>query len=149
MVFNKKMDTLAKRVKFRRKTLKLTQDKVAELSGLKQPDISKIELGRIQQTTEILGLARALKCNPDWLESETGPMEIGRATGALALSAPIAAPAQETTPVAMSAECQVMCTAFAELRNDQKSSVLTGILNLIQEAREPPNELKQGARASG
>lgn len=59
------MDTFATRAKARRLELGLSQDQAAALSGLKQPDISKIERGKIQQTTEILGLARALRCNPD------------------------------------------------------------------------------------
>jgi SOS-response transcriptional repressor LexA len=70
------MDNFAKRVKARRKKLGLSQAEVATLSGLKQPDVSKIELGQINQTTQILGLAKALKCNPGWLKTGDGPMEI-------------------------------------------------------------------------
>lgn len=66
------MDTLAKRVKTRRKELKLRQEDVAAISGLKQSDISKIENGSIQKTTAIVGLARALQCDPQWLESGDG-----------------------------------------------------------------------------
>lgn len=66
------MDTLAKRTRYARKRLGLTQGQVAELSGLKQPDISKIERGEIQRTTGLLGLARALKCNPHWLDTGDG-----------------------------------------------------------------------------
>jgi len=69
------MDNFAKRVKARRKKLGLSQAEVATLSGLKQPDVSKIELGQINQTTQILGLAKALKCNPDWLKTGEGPIE--------------------------------------------------------------------------
>lgn len=69
------MDSLAKRVLARRQHLKLTQTSLAKLSGLKQPDISKIELGTIKKTTELLGLAHALQCNPDWLKSGKGPVE--------------------------------------------------------------------------
>lgn len=67
-----KMDTLAKRVKARRLELKLTQPELAELSGLKQPDISKIERGIIQKTTGMIGLARGLRCNPTWLDTGDG-----------------------------------------------------------------------------
>jgi HTH-type transcriptional regulator, cell division transcriptional repressor len=66
---NLAMHTLADRVKERRATLGLTQGQVAKKSGLKQPDISKIELGLIQETTKILGLAKALECDPNWLLS--------------------------------------------------------------------------------
>ncbi len=50
----------------------MTQGQVAKASGLKQPDISKIERGDIKRTTELLGLARALQCNPDWLDTGHG-----------------------------------------------------------------------------
>ncbi len=71
---NKGMETFAQRVKARRDALQLNQSQVAKLAGLKQPDISKIELGAIQKTTEILGLARALQCDPDWLATGEGNM---------------------------------------------------------------------------
>jgi phage repressor protein C with HTH and peptisase S24 domain len=66
------MDTLAKRVKFARKFRKLSQDQLAELSGLRQPDISKIERGEILKTTGLLALARALQCSPNWLDTGDG-----------------------------------------------------------------------------
>lgn len=68
------MDSLAKRVKNRRIELGLTQADVAKIAGLKQSDISKIEHSRIYETTKMLGLARALRCNPDWLASAKGDM---------------------------------------------------------------------------
>lgn len=66
------METLAQRMKFARKRLGLTQAEVAKDSGLKQPDISKIERGEILRTTGLLGLARALKCDPHWLDTGDG-----------------------------------------------------------------------------
>lgn len=75
------METFAQRVRARRDALKLNQSQVAKLAGLKQPDISKIELGAIQKTTEILALARALQCNPDWLATGEGQMLGGAARG--------------------------------------------------------------------
>lgn len=71
---NADMDTLAKRVKARRQELGMTQDELALQSGLKQPDISKIERGLIQKTTGMIGLSRALKCSPDWLDTGDGEM---------------------------------------------------------------------------
>lgn len=79
------MENFAKRVKARRKELGLSQEEVATLSGLKQPDVSKIELGKINQTTQILGLAKAIKCNPEWLKTGEGPMEPGHATANITL----------------------------------------------------------------
>ena len=68
------MTTFAKRVKDRRLELGLNQSQVAKASGLKQPDISKIELGLILKTMEPLGLARALQCSPYWLTTGEGAM---------------------------------------------------------------------------
>lgn len=66
------MENLATRVKLSRKRLAMSQDDLAAASGLKQADISKIETGRIQRTTGIVGLARALKVDAHWLESGEG-----------------------------------------------------------------------------
>lgn len=68
------METLAIRAKARRIELGLTQTEVARVSGLKQSDVSKIENGAIQKTTEMLGLARALRCSPQWLATGEGDM---------------------------------------------------------------------------
>ena len=64
---NQGMTTFAKKVKEKRLALGLNQGELAKAAGLKQPDISKIELGLISETVKILGLARALKCSPYWL----------------------------------------------------------------------------------
>lgn len=79
------MENFAKRAKTRRKELGLSQEEVATLSGLKQPDVSKIELGKINQTTQILELAKALECNPEWLKTGEGPMEPVTATANITL----------------------------------------------------------------
>jgi transcriptional regulator with XRE-family HTH domain len=68
------MDTLASRARARRKELNLTQAEVAQVSGLKQSDVSKIENSSIQKTTEMIGLARALRCSPQWLANGQGDM---------------------------------------------------------------------------
>ena len=68
-------DTLASRLKQARSLRGLTQVQLAALSGVKQPDISKIERGEIQKTTGLLGLARALRVNPHWLDTGDGDME--------------------------------------------------------------------------
>ena len=66
------METLGERVAYLRKRSKLTQQKLADLSGLQQSDISKIERGDVHKTTGIIGLSRALSCNPYWLEDGQG-----------------------------------------------------------------------------
>ena len=84
------METFASRAKARRKELALTQAEVARASGLKQSDVSKIENGAIQKTTEMIGLAKALQCNPLWLAYGQGEMVVS-----------ISAEASERSPSAM------------------------------------------------
>lgn len=66
------MDNLASRVKSQREKRGLTQAKLADLARLKQTDISKIERGAIKRTTAIPALAKALQCDPHWLDSGEG-----------------------------------------------------------------------------
>lgn len=65
--------TLGQRLKFARKQRGFTQPQLAELVGMKQPDISKIENGGIQQTTGIARLADVLQVPARWLETNEGP----------------------------------------------------------------------------
>lgn len=66
------MKNFSERVLHRRLELGLTQTQVAKIAGLKQSDVSKIERGLISQTTKMLGLAKALRCRPEWLDSGNG-----------------------------------------------------------------------------
>lgn len=64
---------LARRVKLRRIELELTQIEVAARSGLSQTTISNIESGRNQGSGELVALARALECTPEYLDSGVNP----------------------------------------------------------------------------
>ena len=66
-------ETLAQRIKLARKMRKMTQAELAVASGMKQPDISKMELGTMQKTTGIARLAAALGVSATWLELNEGP----------------------------------------------------------------------------
>lgn len=66
------MDSIGSRLKFARQTRKLSQEQLAERSGVAQPVISKIEKGKIDKPTGLNALARALPCNPDWLDIGDG-----------------------------------------------------------------------------
>lgn len=66
------VDTIGKRLRWARKERKLTQQLLAERSGVRQSDISKIERDEIQRPTGLLALSRALRCNPDWLDTGDG-----------------------------------------------------------------------------
>lgn len=69
---NARMDTLGKRLRFARQERKLTQTQLADLSGVKQSDISKLERGDSQTTAGLVRLASALTCSPEWLDTGDG-----------------------------------------------------------------------------
>lgn len=58
---------LSERVKARRVALNLTQSKLASMVGLKQQSIQQIESGIVKRPRFIIEIAKALKCDPDWL----------------------------------------------------------------------------------
>lgn len=66
------LDTLAQRLSHARKKRGMRQVELAEASGLKQSDISKLETGKATRTTGIARLARALKVPDQWLELNEG-----------------------------------------------------------------------------
>lgn len=72
---NQGMESLGERIKTRRLALGLTQGEVAKAAGIKQPDLSKIERGDIQEPKKILGIAKALHCDPAWLSTGKYPIE--------------------------------------------------------------------------
>lgn len=51
----------------------MTQDQLADASGLKQPDISKLEVGGMLKTTGIARVSEALRVSARWLELGDGP----------------------------------------------------------------------------
>lgn len=59
--------TLGKRIKAKREELKMTQSKLAELVGIRQPTLSDLEKGVNSNTTKILEIANALDVTPEWL----------------------------------------------------------------------------------
>lgn len=65
--------TFGARLKVARTKRELSQGALAIAAGLKQPDISKMELGLIQQTTGMARLASALNVPALWLELGDGP----------------------------------------------------------------------------
>ena len=69
------MDTLAERIKFARKKRGLTQNQLSELSGVEQSDLSKLERGKSLKTTNLVSLAKALDCNPEWLDTGDGNID--------------------------------------------------------------------------
>jgi len=70
---------LAERLKFARKKKGLTQKALADLIGVSQAAIQKIETGKAAQTTKIVDLAHSLGVSATWLSSGDGAMSINSA----------------------------------------------------------------------
>jgi len=68
--------TLAERIKTARLYAELSQEDLAELTGLKQPTISGLESGRYLGSRFLYKIAVACKVSIGWLDSESGPMVI-------------------------------------------------------------------------
>ncbi len=68
------MSTLAERVKLARDRLNLSQQDVADATGMSQPSYYKIEKGLTKRTTYINELAKVLEVNVDWLANGSGEM---------------------------------------------------------------------------
>lgn len=71
--------TLGERLRKARKHAGITQPQLAEISGVAQQTISKIERGVQQSSTEIVSLAGACGVRPEWLDKGIGPMEAPKA----------------------------------------------------------------------
>ncbi|MGU3521545.1 LexA family protein [Enterobacteriaceae bacterium C23F] len=59
--------SLADRVKQKRLELGLTQTEAAEMAGIRQQSWQSIEDGKTLKPRNIVGIAKALKCDADWL----------------------------------------------------------------------------------
>lgn len=68
------MTSLAERLKAARKTANLTQAKVAESAGIKQPTYQALESGKVEKSAYLFDIAKALKVSPIWLETGQGSM---------------------------------------------------------------------------
>ncbi len=73
------MSTLAERVKLARDRLNLSQQDVADATGMSQPSYYKIEKGHTKRTTYINELAKVFEVNIDWLANGSGEMLAGAA----------------------------------------------------------------------
>lgn len=66
--------SLAHRLRDARKMRGLTQVQLANASGIKQSDVSKIERGETLRPTGLIQLAQALQVSPNWLATGDGEM---------------------------------------------------------------------------
>ena len=67
------MNKLSKNVRSQMRNLGLTQAELAEQAGVAQPTIHRILSGKISTTTKLVELAKALKCDVEWLVTGNGP----------------------------------------------------------------------------
>ena len=74
---NPVMDTIGQRVKARRLEMGLTQVQLARKAGMKQSTLSDLERGRNDSTMELINLASALNCRPEWLRTGKGSKMYG------------------------------------------------------------------------
>lgn len=126
------VENLATRARKRRIELGLKQAEVARASGLKQSDVSKIENGKIQKTTAMIGLAKALQCNPRWLAYGQGGMIVEAAS---------ANPETELTPGAVDlARLYDMLPVHDRIRRAQAYAAATAA---IVEVLELPSSVQQ------
>lgn len=66
------MKTLSERVLRTRQTLRLSQMQLAEMAGIKQQSLQKIESGKTKHSKYINEIAKALTVDPGWLQFGTG-----------------------------------------------------------------------------
>lgn len=66
--------TLAERLQKARNHAKLKQGELAELAGISQQAISRLETGEQKTTTDIVQIAVACGVRPEWLAMEEGDM---------------------------------------------------------------------------
>jgi transcriptional regulator with XRE-family HTH domain len=114
--------TFGERIKSRRLQLRLSQAKLATLSGLAQSTISDLERGMHQGTTNVASLAAALKVSALWLET-------GRGTNAL-----VATEQQPALPE-LPEELLDLIDLFNGLRPDQIQSYMEQIRRTVLDNR--------------
>lgn len=74
------MNTIGQRIKERREELGLKQAELAKLAGFKSTGaIGNYESGTRSAPRNLLGLSRALKVRPEWLETGKGKKELDQA----------------------------------------------------------------------
>jgi phage repressor protein C with HTH and peptisase S24 domain len=64
------------RIKSRRATLGLSQQELADQAGVSQQLIGKLETGAAESTAKLIQIAKALECDPEWLQTGKKPKQI-------------------------------------------------------------------------
>ena len=76
------MENLSKNIKSRMDELGLTQKQLADMVGTTQVSIHRIISGKVLKTAKIIDIAKALRCDPDWLQNGKGLAEKNTVTPA-------------------------------------------------------------------
>ncbi|KQN53183.1 helix-turn-helix domain-containing protein [Erwinia sp. Leaf53] len=66
------MQTISDRLKQKRSELNLTQSELATRAGVKQQSIQQIEAGITKRPRFLFEIAKALHCDPVWLQYGSG-----------------------------------------------------------------------------
>lgn len=128
-----KTDALKDRLLLARKRRGMTQMQLAEVSGLKQSDISKLERGKALSTSAIARLALALSVSPQWLE-----LNVGAAPDWLSPSvASPAAPAMTRAELLahMPGDWRELILAYEELLPEHRAEMVRPLLSKADEMR--------------
>ncbi len=127
------MHKLGDRLRHARTIRGFSQERLSEISGVKQGTISKIERGDQTKTTFYVELANALDVRIEWLQRNEGPMEKDRQV-------------KESPPLYPSQPPEVAETLHAlESFNARELDLILTMIKLIEELRAPHREEKRRA----
>lgn len=116
------MNTLAKRLRYARERIGLSQSELARRAGIRPQAVQFIEGGRVRRPGSLVELARALSVQPEWLLLGEGPMEAG-------VREPLGAYENEA---ALSAEAVVVARLWMELPLSQRLAIKETLLALLK-----------------
>lgn len=114
---------------FARELRKLTQQDLANRSGVQQSAIGNYESGLRKSSREVIALARALEVRPEWLQNGSGGMELVGAPRAA--REPSSAYGQAAWPFT-----HVTPAQYAKLSDLQKSRLEGYVQALVDSAEE-------------
>jgi transcriptional regulator with XRE-family HTH domain len=123
----------------------LTQVQLANASGVKQSDVSKIERGETLRPTGLIALAHVLDVSPHWLATGDGAMHTSHTTSNIKFSVA----ADEQAPIAQALQAlDAHLKALAPVLQDSGREVLRKWATGAATVEEVANALEAMALAS-